>query len=220
MYERLLQLPLLQGMSTQDLENLVYKVQLDFNQHISGELIAGQEECCNKLIFIISGSLEVQYRDPNDDIIVTEYIDAPFVIEPYSMFGMSQKFTRDYYFLPMGGSSLTIPKSTFLNTFMNFTIIKQNMLNMLCHKAQQATKRLMLKEPPTVKEKIQNFILYHCINDKGTKHVKIKMDTLADMIGETRLNVSNTLREFSNNKLIQQNRNIFTIQDMQAFLRY
>jgi CRP-like cAMP-binding protein len=101
---------------------------------------------------------------------------------------------------------------------MEYPIIKTNILNMVCNKMQQATNQLMQKEPTTVRDKITTMIRHFCIDDKGEKHIKIKMETIADMIGETRLNVSNVLKKMNNEKLITQQRNGFTIIDMQKLL--
>ena len=92
MFERLQQLPLLQGMSIKDLENMVFKIRLDFKQHLAGEQIAEQDEPCRKLIFVLSGTLSVQYRNPDGSLIVTEETSAPLAIEPCSMYGMKQRF--------------------------------------------------------------------------------------------------------------------------------
>ena len=217
MFERLQQLPLLQGMSNNDIESFVFKVQLDFQQHIAGEHMAEQDENCKKLIYVINGELKTIFRDPCNNIVVTEYIKAPIAIEPYSMFGMRQRYTRDYVF-ETDGSTLVIPKNVFLNTLMDYPIIKTNMLNLVCNKMQQANNQLMLSEPASIKNKIIRLVRGYCLNDIGEKVIKIKMETMANIIGETRLNVSNTLKQLNNEGLISQQRNAFTVFDMRKFI--
>lgn len=212
MFERLQQLPLLQGMSIKDLENMVFKVRLDFRQHLAGDQIAEQEEMCRKVMFVLSGTLSVQYRNPDDSLIVTEYISAPLAIEPYSMFGMKQRFTRDYTF-ESDGSTLTIPKSTFMSEMMDYPIIRTNMLNMACNLMQRQTNRLMQPEPNNVADKVIEFLTRQCTTLKGEKHFRVKMETIAEMICETRLNVSNSLKTFAEKGLIMQQRNGFKIYD-------
>lgn len=212
MFERLQQLPLLQGMSIKDLENLVFKVRLDFNQHQAGEQIAEQEEMCRKLVFVLSGTLSVQYRTPDDSLIVTEEICAPLALEPYSMFGMKQRYTRDYTF-ESDGSTLTIPKSIFMSEMMDYPIIRTNMLNMACNMMQRQTTRLMQSEPDNVPDKVIEFLTRQCTTLKGEKHFRVKMETIAESICETRLNVSNSLKAFAEKGLIMQQRNGFKVYD-------
>lgn len=212
MFERLQQLPLLQGMSIKDLENMVFKIRLDFKQHLAGEQIAEQDEPCRKLIFVLSGTLSVQYRNPDGSLIVTEGTSAPLAIEPCSMYGMKQRFTRDYTF-ETDGSTLTIPKSIFMSEMMDYPIIRTNMLNMACNMMQRQTTRLMQAEPDNVTDKVIDFLSRQCTTQKGEKHFRVKMETIAEMIGETRLNVSGTLKTFAQENIIMQQRNGFKVYD-------
>ena len=212
MFERLQQLPLLQGMSIKDLENMVFKVRLDFKQHLAGEQIAEQYEPCRKLIFVLSGTLSVQYRNEDGSLYVTEQLSAPLAIEPYSMFGMKQRFTRDYTF-ESDGSTLTIPKSTFMSEMMDYPIIRTNILNMACNMMQRQTSRLMQPEPDNVPDKVIDFLTNQCLTYRGEKQFRITMNTIADMIGETRLNVSNALKALADEHIIMQQRNGFKVYD-------
>jgi len=214
MFEKLQELPLLQGMSTKDIEDFVFKVQLDFQKHTIGDLVAAQGELCRKVIFILGGTLSIQYRDPEDNIVVTEEVKAPYAIEPFSMFGMTQRYTRSYTF-ESDGSTLTIPKQVFLNTLMDWPIIRTNMLNMVCYKMQQSTSKLMQPEPEDVRTKVTNFLRNFCIHPRGRKEYKMKIVTLAEMICETRLNVSKALKELSDEGIITQHRLGFIVKDIQ-----
>ena len=217
MFERLQQLPLLQGMSIKDLENLVFKVRLDFKQHLAGDQIAEQDEPCRKLIFVLGGTLSVQYRNDDGSLIVTEETSAPLAIEPYSMFGMKQRYTRDYTF-ETDGSTLTIPKNIFMSEMMDYPIIRTNMLNMACNLMQRQTTRLMQAEPDKVIDKVIDFLSRQCTTPKGEKHFRVKMETIADMIGETRLNVSGSLKVLAQENIIMQQRNGFKVYDFAKLL--
>lgn len=219
MFERLQQLPLLQGMSIKELEDLVFSVQLDFKKHLAGDQVVEQDEACRKLIFVLSGTMSIQYRNEADTIVVTEETKAPLAIEPYSMYGMKQRYTRDYTF-ETDGSTLTIPKAVFMSELMNFPIIRTNMLNLACNLMQRQTSRLMQGEKQTVTDKVIEFLSRYCTIQKGTKHFKIKMDTIAEMICETRLNVSNALKSLAQENLIMQQRNGFKVYDFAKLLRW
>ena len=55
MFERLLQLPLFQGMTTQEVSDVISHVRLDFANYHRGDEIVMQGESCRKLIYIIRG---------------------------------------------------------------------------------------------------------------------------------------------------------------------
>ena len=78
---------------------------------------------------------------------------------------------------------------------------------------QRQTTRLMQAEPDNVTDKVIDFLSRQCTTQKGEKHFRVKMETIAEMIGETRLNVSGTLKTFAQENIIMQQRNGFKVYD-------
>ena len=57
MFERLLQLPLFQGLTIQELSDVLAHVRLNFVNYHAGDEIVAQDEPCRSLIYIINGDV-------------------------------------------------------------------------------------------------------------------------------------------------------------------
>lgn len=210
MFQRLQELPLFQGLNMDDMNEIVSKVRFDFQQQSDEDNIALQQSNCKKLIFILKGTVRVEYIDPESRFRFSEYIKAPTVIEPYSMFGMVQKYERTYI-ADTPCQTLTIDRSQFLSVMMNNPIVKTNMLNLICTKLQKSVKSSTNISHEDADTKFRQFIRNYSINPRGKKNLYTTMDTLADMFCETRLNVSRMLKSLKEQNLINQERKSFTI---------
>ena len=218
MFERLLQLPLFQGLTVQDISEVMSHVRLNFANYQAGDELVMQGETCRQLIYIINGSMMAEYRDPNGRFTLRENLPDMKVLEPYNMFGMQQKFSRSYQFVT-DGITLAIDKNVMLKQLLTNNIIKLNLLNISCNKYQQTLNILRKMPENTVKEKIVKFILSYSITTRGEKTLQIKMQELADIIHETRLNVSKTLNTLHKEGLMSLPRGGFTVKEIEDLYR-
>ena len=136
MFERLLQLPLFQGLTTREISDVMAHVRLNFVNYQSGDELIAQGEACRELIYILSGEVIAEYRDAQGRFSFTEYLPNLKVIEPYNLFGMYQRVSRTYTFATEG-VTLFIEKPVLLRHLLTNDIIKINMLNIVCNKYQQ-----------------------------------------------------------------------------------
>lgn len=216
MFERLLQLPLFQGLTIQELSDVMAHIRLDFVKYHAGDEIVEQDEPCRSLIYIISGDVCSEYSDDAHHLLLKERLPKIGVIEPYNMFGMYQRYSRTYSFCT-DGTTLTIDKQVVLQRLMTNNIVKINLLNIVCNRYQQVSLLLRNHSEKTPKDKIVKFILAHSSTSKGYKEIKIKMTDLADHINETRLNVSIALNEMQKQGQIALHRGRIIIDDIDIF---
>lgn len=218
MYQKLLMLPIFNGLTTVELTQILAQIHLDFNQYADGENIVAQDDRCDKLIYVLSGTVLCEYTDPAHRFVLTEWIDRPFIIEPNNLYGMSQRYGHTYRTLTTV-DTVTIPKRDFSNFMLNYPIVKTNILNMLCAHIQRLTQLNQECEPENVREKIILFLRRQCCSCKGQKKLQINMEELAVLIQETRLNVSIALRSLKQHGLITQpHRGQILIPDMQKLV--
>lgn len=218
MFERLLQLPLFQGMTTQEVSDVMSHVRLDFVNYHRGDEIVMQGESCKKLIYIISGEVMAEHKNADQQFTLTEQLPDLKVLEPYNLFGMYQTYSRTYTFTTEG-STLAIDKQVMLNQLLTNTIAKINLMNIVCNKYQQTQQLLSNYPDDSVRHKIVKFVLTHSISPRGQKNIQIKMTDLANIIHETRLNVSIVLNEMQEQGLITMQRGCFIINDLQTLSR-
>lgn len=93
MYDKLLQLPLFQGLCQEDFTSILEKVRFEFNKYPAGSCIAQQGKACKQLIFILQGTVYAKSIDNEHGYVLYETFDSPQVIEPYSLFGMFPQYT-------------------------------------------------------------------------------------------------------------------------------
>ncbi|MCM1313639.1 MAG: Crp/Fnr family transcriptional regulator [Bacteroides sp.] len=219
MFEKLQLLPLFQGLSINELSYLLERVKLNFNQHAANTIIASQDDCCDKLIYILDGTICAEHKNTNDRFIITEYLDAPHVIEPYNMFGMSQRYSHTYRFVTEG-STFSIDKRVFCDILMDMNIIKMNMLNMICYRLQLATSDLRAKEASCIEYKIRDFIKAYITRPSGSKVITVKMEDFATILNETRLGVSKALNMLEKKGIVKLKRREIHIPDIKFLLNY
>lgn len=205
MYDTLLQLPLFQGLCKNDFTNIIGKVKLHFRKYDADDIIVEQGEPCDQLIFLLNGEIISQATDEQHSYSLFETFESPFVIEPYSLFGMQTRYTATYK-ARIETNIVTIEKSFVLAELNNYEIFRLNYLNILSNRAQVAYEKLWNSYAGSIQDKIVDFILLRSMRPDGEKVLKIKMEDLANLIDETRINVSKVLNDLQEKKLIQLTR--------------
>ena len=89
MFDTLLQLPLFQGLCHEDFTSILDKVKLHFIKHKAGETIIKSGNPCTQLCFLLKGEISIVTNAKENIYTVIEQIEAPYLIEPQSLFGMN-----------------------------------------------------------------------------------------------------------------------------------
>ena len=205
MYENLLRLPYFQGMSKKELTAILDKVKLEFSRHQDGEKIIRQEDKCDKFVILIQGKLSAKHQTSNNPYTLSEEIEAPYAIEPYSLFGSETHYSRCY--TSLGDSSLlSIDKSYFYSDLLRHSIFTMNFLNLISRRAQIQESLSWLDAPSELEGQIARFVAVRSETLSGNKRLKIKMEQLAQQLGATRLNISRALNKLQEEGLATLNR--------------
>ena len=191
MYDKLLQLPLFQGMSKFDFTDILEKVKIHFNKYEPGSCLVRQDTPCNQLIFVLDGEVQIESNDKTHKYTLWENFKSPNVIEPYSLFGMRPYFTASYTAVTEV-NTLNIDKSYILNELCRYEVFNLNYMNMLSNRSQ---------------------VIYNA------KKLSIRMEDLARLIDDTRINVSNVLNDLQNRGLIQLGRRTFSIPELREVVQ-
>ena len=219
MYESLLCLPYFQGMSKDDITAILGKVTLEFKKYDDGETIFRKGEKCDHFTILIQGKLSAVTPSPNGSYCITEEADAPFTIEAYSIFGYDTKYKRDY--ISKGNSTiLSIDKQHIFGELSRHHIFTINLLNIISRRAQQMDEHLWKYDSNTIPGRIAQFIAARCETQKGEKHIAIKMEQLATLLCETRLNISKALNEMQEAGFLALHRGGITIHAIEKPLEH
>lgn len=219
MYDKLLQLPLFQGLCKTDFTNILEKVKLHFQKYTPGSYLIKQNEPCNHLVFILSGQIQSESTDEVHGYTIQEELESPTIIEPYSLFGMMTTYTASYQALTEV-HTVMIDKKYVLTQLNNYTIFQLNLLNILSNRAQMAYQKLWNSHIGSTIDKITNFLQLRCTSPAGQKTLFIKMEDLAELIDDTRINVSKVLNELQQQELIELSRKKIIIPDLNRLVAY
>lgn len=212
-------LPYFQGMSKDEITSILDKVKLVFTRHTDGERIAAQGAPCNSLTLLVRGTLTSKCVSPDGRYTLIEELTTPFAFEPYSLFGLSPTYKNSYY--AKGECDiLTIDKSYLFNEFSRYDIFMMNIMNILCQRVQQKNAQIWNARCLPMTEKIIEFIAVRAESPEGCKTLQIKMDDLADILDETRINVSTALNKLQKSELIELRRKEIHIPSFKLLANY
>ena len=80
MYEKLMELPLFQGVSRDKLSELIEKTPFHFVKYNAGEQVVSVNEECTHIRFVISGDVRIDLSSANRRVVVSETLSGPDVI--------------------------------------------------------------------------------------------------------------------------------------------
>lgn len=219
MYDNLLLLPLFQGLSKNDITSIIEKVKLHFLQYKKGETFIRQGETCDKFSFLLKGKMIVQTQDKEHAYQMSEVFDEPCIIEPQSLFGLYTNYTATYR-AQTTIHVLTIDKEFLFSELNKYEIFRLNYLNILCNRCQTANQKLWNTHIGNLSEKFVNFISSRSQRLTGEKTLHVTMEDLANLINETRINLSRLLNDLQEKGLVQLKRKEIYIPTFEKLTTY
>lgn len=193
-FDRLLQMPLFQGIGRNDFWEIAERIRIGFHRKSAGTPLVKCNDSCDALHFVMKGRLRVESVSEDYSYSLQEWVDAPLVIQPECMFGPTTRYTRTFvadeevhYFL--------ISKGDVRDMLFNYPTFRINWLNLLTRQVQMQNHRLWRKRPEELDKRFLQFLLFRTMRPAGKKVLHIKMEQLAEEMLTTRLNVSQMLRQ-------------------------
>ncbi len=217
MYDSLLRLPYFQGMSKDDITSILDKVAFDFRKLPDRETICERGERCDRFVIITHGEALSRADAPDGTYSLAEEIAAPYAIEPYSLFGHDTTFKRSY--TAKGDCTiLVIDKQYLFSELTKYEIFTINFLNLISRRAQMQSYAIWNYTPRSIKGRIVQFVGMRCNSINGRKSVQIKMERLASILCETRLNVSKALNELQDEGYIELHRKEIVVPSLRRLI--
>ncbi len=214
MYETLLQLPLFRGMSTDELSDVLKKVPFEFKTINAGETFIEEGSICSSFVLLISGSITATKSGTTEPFKLIETINAPFLIEPYSLFGAVNKNTHSYA-AKTSANLFIIEKIHMYSELKKYDIFRMNLLNILSKKVQDMQASRWCITSSSLRDRIIMLIRNLSETHIGERHLKIRMETLAKILGETRLNISKELNRLETDGLFILKRSEIVIPSLE-----
>ena len=135
MYDLMLELPIFQGLSHEQLTTILEKVPFHFKKYKSNEYLIHSGESCDQIVFLLSGRVRVVTPAFRDTIIIAEDYEAPHTISFYNLFGRDTT-TRSSIYAQGAVGVMSLDKENFLRMISSNQLMLINVLNILSSHAQ------------------------------------------------------------------------------------
>ena len=218
LYDQLLLFPLFQGMSRDNLEQVVGHTRFGFHKYEPKKWVAKENDKHHQMSFLLSGVLQAVTFSDDHVYSVVEEVEAPAILQSETLFGYHQTFTHAYQ-AQTDCSFITIEKSEVLRLCEEFLIFRLNLLNHYTTMLQKMTQRCWRNYPTSLTQRIARFLVEHCITQTGPKTFHILMTRLADEIGDSRLDVSHALNKMQNDGLVALHRGRIEVPQMELIAK-
>jgi hypothetical protein len=144
MYEQVLQLPIFQGLSHDQLTELLEKLPFRFDKYRGGETVAEVGQACTDVLFLVAGEVSCQStwvgdpRQPRSTSVAgVQHFQAPHTLSISHLFGMDT-FHPQLIRATGEVGIMSLTKAHFLQALQMNRLLLVGALNMLSNHAQRA----------------------------------------------------------------------------------
>lgn len=141
MYELLMQLPVFQGISTDQLTEIIEKIPFSFAQYEPGQVIQRQGDECTDMTFILSGTVRTLTPTFGHKLMISQEFQGPYTMPFYNLYGATTRLHDTLEAVTRVGV-MQLDKSNFLKVLQQNPILLINVMNMLCTNAQKQHKAM------------------------------------------------------------------------------
>ena len=129
-YDQLLQFPLFQGMSRDDLEIVAGHTRFGFTKMPAGKQVLKNGSACQQMFFLINGSVKIQSYADDNGYSVEETVTAPYLLQLESAFGYYQRYTHDFT-TTTDVNFLLLDKEEVVRLSEDFLVFRLNLMNLI-----------------------------------------------------------------------------------------
>ncbi len=213
-------------MSQKELESIMTKTRIDFNKVEAGTVIVRRNQPCGKLTIAISGELLCQSCSDDNAYKVEENISAPIILQSLGIFGKYQVFTKTIKAITQT-NTITFEKDELHRLLDTSLIFRINLIRILSTRLQKQEQQIWEQQyhpkGKTLSEQHNDMLVYHlkqfikrrCVTPAGQKVLYISMNTLGDILGQNRQQISRALNSLNREGLLIRSRGKIVIPQLQ-----
>lgn len=217
MYDKLMELPLFQGVSREKLSILIEKTPFHFVKYNQGQQIISANDICTHIRFVISGDVRIDISSTNKRVVVSETLSGPDVIGADYLFGRNT-------FYPFSATALTdcgilqIVKADFIEILMSDKVFMFNMLNILSRNSQKSTFGIMALSSGSIAERLAFIVT--SLTQRSSKDIKIsyRQKDLCSILGVQRSSLINALEKMKDDEVIDYTMTEIKVNSREALM--
>lgn len=218
-YRIISQIPLFHSLNQMEIGYILTELKIAETRFRKGEILAWQDEPCNRLIVLLTGSVKAEMCDPSGKIVKVEDIIAPSPLTILFLFGQANRFPVQAT-AQEEATALVIPRTTVLKMLgMNETILK-NYLDLSADFASRLSRKLHLMSFRTIRQKVAIYLLE--LSQKtasDTLELDKTKSALAEYFGVARPSLERELTRMQQDGLILSDRKNITLKDKKALIQ-
>lgn len=205
-------------MKESEVEEVLSKITFQQETFRKGEILAMQDEPCNRLIILAQGSVKAEMADPSGKVVKVEDIEAPSPLAILFLFGENNRFPVQVTARETV-ETVIIPKQAVIRMLSMNEQLLRNYLDISAHFASALSKKLHLMSFRTIRQKLAIYLL----NLAKDNPYKIELDrtqnALAEYFGVSRPALARELGSMQTDKLISISNRQVTILDKQKLIQ-
>ncbi|GAB6123477.1 Crp/Fnr family transcriptional regulator [Dysgonomonas termitidis] len=206
-------IPLFRSIHEAEIEMIFSELKITETEFRKGEVLALQDELCNRLIILLSGSVKGEMTDPSGKVVKVEDIYAPSPLAILFLFGPDNRFPVQAI-AREDVTALVIPKQSVLRMLsMNQTLLK-NYLDISADFASRLSKKLHFMSFRTIRQKLAVYILnLSKMKQEDTIELDKTKSALAEYFGVSRQSLERELSNMQHDGLLTADKKMITITD-------
>lgn len=217
-YDRLLELPLFQGHSREDLTSILTHIKVDFRSFRKGQAIVVQDQPCQNIIFLIDGEVILSRYSPHNELLFSEFFSAPNAFGMDTLFGLRQNF---HHAITANSNvrTLVISKQNVIGHLFPYEVFRYNLINTLTTRLQRQERLLWASEEEDIAKRFVLLCKRNFAYLGGCKQIDGGMVQMAQMMNETRIHVSNMLNDLEAKGLLELGRKKIIIPRLEELIQ-
>lgn len=202
--------PVFGGIEARDIKLMLDAIPYHEQQFAKGDILAMQDEPCNRLIILTKGFVKAEMSDASGKVVKVEDIHAPNPLAILFLFGPNNRFPVEVT-AREEVEALVIPQKSVLKMLQMNERLLLNFLNISAVYASMLSKKLHLMSFRTIRQKLSMYLLDLAKPDKTIVELDRTQMALAEYFGVSRPSLAREMSNMQEEGLIEVNRKHITI---------
>ncbi len=217
MFDKLMELPLFQGASHEQISALVAKIPFHFLKFSDGQRIIASGSASTHLRFIVSGKARSVTSGAAARVAVAQTLSAPNVVGADFMFGREPAYPFDLYAVGDCGM-LQLSKADYMSIVRSDDVFLFNILNYLSRNAQKPKLSLQHMSHGLVAERIAFMVSMFTSKASADIAISFRQKDLCLMLGTRRTALVSALSSLKARGIVDYTSSTISVLDRSALV--
>jgi CRP-like cAMP-binding protein len=219
MYQQLMQLPLFQGVSSDQITALVEKMPFHFLKFRNGDNIFVAGEPCTHIRFIVSGRVRLETQCAHLRVSLFQTLATPHVLAAENLFGRDTTYPCNAVADGPCGI-LQLRKSDYIKMLGTDKVFLFNILNYLSSGSQRYSSSIAAIKDGSLVERLAMLVDALVFNGAADVTLRFKQKDLCTLLGTQRTTLVSTLDRLVDDEILEYDSNQISILDLKRLSEF